>query len=221
MFDICAFVCYNYSGDYMEVLTQRQNDTLKAIKNFMAENGYPPTVRELASILNLSSPATIQAHLDMLEKKGYIKRRGNMNRTIELLVENEYIKNNDSTTNIPLLGKVTAGSPIEAIENPNEFFTIPNQLIPRGKEVFALNVSGESMINAGIFDNDIVIIEKNNIAKNGDIVVAMNDDNEVTIKRFFKEKDHFRLQPENDLMEPIILNNVNIIGKLIGLYRKF
>ena len=221
MFDICVFVFYNYSGDYMEVLTQRQNDTLKAIKNFMAENGYPPTVRELASILNLSSPATIQAHLDMLEKKGYIKRRGNMNRTIELLVENEYIKNNDSTTNIPLLGKVTAGSPIEAIENPNEFFTIPNQLIPRGKEVFALNVSGESMINAGIFDNDIVIIEKNNIAKNGDIVVAMNDDNEVTIKRFFKEKDHFRLQPENDLMEPIILNNVNIIGKLIGLYRKF
>lgn len=221
MFDICVFVCYNYSGDYMEVLTQRQNDTLKAIKNFMAENGYPPTVRELASILNLSSPATIQAHLDMLEKKGYIKRRGNMNRTIELLVENEYIKNNDSTTNIPLLGKVTAGSPIEAIENPNEFFTIPNQLIPRGKEVFALNVSGESMINAGIFDNDIVIIEKNNIAKNGDIVVAMNDDNEVTIKRFFKEKDHFRLQPENDHMEPIISNNVNIIGKLIGLYRKF
>ena len=203
----------------MEVLTKRQKDVLNVIKKYIATNGYPPTVREIAEIMKLSSPATIQVHLDMIEKKGYIKKHGNMNRTIELLVNNEY--ENTQAIDIPLLGKVTAGSPIEAIENPNEYFTVPNSLVNGKKEIFALNVSGDSMINAGIFDNDIVIIEKSNTAHNGDIVVAMNDDNEVTIKRFYKEKNHFRLQPENDYMEPIILDNVTILGKLIGLYRAF
>ena len=122
---------------------------------------------------------------------------------------------------IPLLGKVTAGIPIEAIENPDEYFTVPSSMVNGKNEVFALNVSGDSMINAGIFDDDIVIIERTNSAKNGDIVVAMNDENEVTIKRFFKEDNHFRLQPENDYMEPIILDNVTILGKLVGLYRTF
>lgn len=205
----------------MDTLTKRQQDTLKAIKTFMADNGYPPTVREIAKIMDLSSPATIQAHLEMLEKKGYIKKRGNMNRTIELLVENEFDVKDDNMINIPLLGKVTAGNPIEAIENPNNFFPLPQEFIKKGKDVFALNVSGESMINAGIYDNDIVIIERANTARNGEIVVAMNEDNEVTIKRFYKEKDHIRLQPENDHMEPIILKTVKILGKLVGLYRKF
>lgn len=220
MFDKYSIVCYNVFGDDMEVLTKRQNDTLSAIKKFMADKGYPPTVRELASILELSSPATIQVHLDMLEKKGYIKKQGNRNRTIELLVDNEFKENNDIIS-IPLLGKITAGNPIEAIESPDNFITIPSFLIPRKREVFALNVDGESMINAGIFDNDIIIVEKTSIASNGDIVVAMNDENEVTLKRFFKEKDHFRLQPENDYMEPIILDSVSILGKAIGLYRQF
>ena len=204
----------------MKVLTKRQNDTLSAIKKFMSDKGYPPTVRELATILKLSSPATIQAHLDMLEKKGYIKKQGNRNRTIELLVDNEFKINND-TVSIPLLGKITAGSPIEAIENPNNFLSVPSFLIPLKKEVFALNVDGDSMINAGIFNNDVIIVERTNIANNGDIVVAMNDLNEVTLKRFYKEKNHFRLQPENDFMEPIILDNVSILGKAIGLYRQF
>ena len=203
----------------MELLTKRQKDVLNVIKKYIATNGYPPTVREIAEIMKLSSPATIQVHLDMIEKKGYIKKHGNMNRTIELLVNNEY--ENTQAIDIPLLGKVTAGSPIEAIENPDEYFTVPSSLINGKKEIFALNVSGDSMINAGIFDDDIVIIEKSNTAHNGDIVVAMNDDNEVTIKRFYKEKNHFRLQPENDYMEPIILDNVTILGKLIGLYRAF
>ena len=203
----------------MEVLTKRQKDVLNVIKKYIATNGYPPTVREIAEIMKLSSPATIQVHLDMIEKKGYIKKHGNMNRTIELLVNNEY--ENTQAMDIPLLGKVTAGSPIEAIENPDEYFTVPSSLVNGKKEIFALNVSGDSMINAGIFDNDIVIIEKSNTAHNGDIVVAMNDDNEVTIKRFYKENNHFRLQPENDYMEPIILDNVTILGKLIGLYRAF
>lgn len=203
----------------MELLTKRQKDVLDVIKKFMASNGYPPTVREIAEIMHLSSPATIQVHLESLEKKGYIKKHGNMNRTIELLVINEY--ENNHTMDIPLLGKVTAGIPIEAIENPDEYFTVPSSIVNGKNEVFALNVSGDSMINAGIFDDDIVIIERTNSAKNGDIVVAMNDENEVTIKRFFKEDNHFRLQPENDYMEPIILDNVTILGKLVGLYRTF
>ena len=172
-------------------------------------------------MLNLSSPATIQVHLNCLAEKGYISKGSNRNRTIELNVENEYIKKEELAVNIPLLGKITAGSPIEAIEQPNEFFPLPTNLVPKEKEVFALNVSGESMINAGIHDGDIVIIEKQNTARNGEIVVAMNDDNEVTLKTFYKENNHIRLQPENDTMEPIILDNVFILGKAIGLYRKF
>ena len=122
---------------------------------------------------------------------------------------------------IPLLGKVTAGSPIEAIENPFEFFTIPNNLVNSKKELFALNVSGESMINVGIYDGDILIVERRNTARNGETVVAMNSDNEVTVKTFYKEDGYFRLQPENDTMDPIILKEVTILGKAIGLYRKF
>ena len=205
----------------MEILTERQKEVLKVIKKYIASHGYSPTVREIGDTLGLSSPATVQSHFEALVRKGYIRKKDNANRTIELLVDNEYLEHNDSIISIPLIGKVTAGSPIDAIENPNEFFKIPTELVPKNKTLFALNVSGESMINAGIFDNDIVIIEKTNKANNGDIVVAINDDNEVTIKRFYKENNHFRLQPENDTMEPIILNSVTILGKLIGLYRHF
>lgn len=204
----------------MEKLTKRQEDTLKYIKEYIVSHGYPPTVREIATELNVSSPATVQTHLDRLADKGYIKKGSNKNRTIELMVENEYTKSNDSVIDVPLLGKITAGSPIEAIENPDEYFSLPAQLVPRKKEVFTLLVDGESMIEAGILDGDIVIVERANTARNGEIVVAMTEDNEVTLKTFYKETDHFRLQPENSTMEPIILNNVFILGKAIGLYRK-
>jgi repressor LexA len=204
----------------MEKLTKRQEDTLKYIKEYIVSHGYPPTVREIATELNVSSPATVQSHLDRLADKGYIKKGSNKNRTIELMVDNEYSKSTDSVIDVPLLGKITAGSPIEAIENPDEYFSLPAQLVPRKKEVFTLLVDGESMIEAGILDGDIVIVERANIARNGEIVVAMTEDNEVTLKTFYKEKDYFRLQPENSTMEPIILNNVFILGKAIGLYRK-
>ncbi|MDD2203231.1 MAG: transcriptional repressor LexA [Bacilli bacterium] len=204
----------------MEKLTTRQEETLKFIKEEIASNGYPPTVREIGKFLGLSSPATIQVHLSNLENKGYIKKENNKSRAIELLVKNEYANQNDEIVQVPLLGKVTAGSPIEAIERPDEFFALPSYLIPNKKEVFTLNVSGESMINAGIYDGDIVIVQRQNVANNGDIVVAMTDENEVTLKRFYKEKNHIRLQPENDLLKPIILPNVSILGKAIGLYRK-
>jgi len=204
----------------MEKLTKRQEDTLKYIKEYIVSHGYPPTVREIATELNVSSPATVQTHLDRLADKGYIKKGSNKNRTIELMVDNEYSKSTDSVIDVPLLGKITAGSPIEAIENPDEYFSLPAQLVPRKKEVFTLLVDGESMIEAGILDGDIVIVERANTARNGEIVVAMTEDNEVTLKTFYKESDHFRLQPENSTMEPIILNNVFILGKAIGLYRK-
>ena len=204
----------------MEILTKKQGEILDFIKVYVANHGYPPTVREIAKKLKVNSPATIHSHLNKLVEKKYIKKDDSKNRAIELLVDNEYLNKNESIVSIPLLGNIKAGLPIEAIENPNDFFDVPSYLIPKNKEVYALNVSGDSMINVGIYDNDIVLIEKQNIARNGDIVVAMNDENEVTLKTFYKEKGYFRLQPENDTMEPIILNNVTILGKAIGLYRK-
>lgn len=204
----------------MEKLTSKQEEILTYIKKFIAERGYSPTIRELCKICGLSSTATMFVHLKNLTQKGYINQTENKFRTIELNVLNEYDKNNNNVVQVALLGKVAAGNPIEAIENPNEFFNLPKELIPQNKEVFTLEVNGDSMINVGIFDGDIVIIKKQNTANNGDIVVAMTDENEVTLKRFYKENDHIRLQPENDNLNPIILNNCTILGKAIGLYRK-
>ena len=204
----------------MENLTKRQNEILDYIKKYTVSHGFPPTIREIGKALDLSSPATIHAHLANLEQKGFIRKQDSKNRAIELLVDNEYAKKDELTVEVPLLGKITAGSPIEAIEHPDEYFALPSYLIPKSKEVFTLNVSGCSMINSGILDGDIVIVEKQNTARNGQIVVAMTDENEVTLKTFYKENGYFRLQPENDTMEPIILNNVTILGIAIGLYRK-
>jgi repressor LexA len=202
----------------MEKLTNRQKDVLNYIKSYVANHGYPPAVREIGSALGLSSPATIQSHITALENKGYIKKTNSKYRSLEIVGNNEYL--NEDVVEVPLLGKVTAGNPIEAIEMPNEFFSLPAYLIPNNAEVFTLKVSGESMINAGILDGDIVIVQRQSVARNGDIVVAMTDENEVTLKRFYKEATHIRLQPENDTMKPIILPNCTILGKAIGLYRK-
>ena len=221
-FDIfCVNICVGGKIMKYNNLTSKQKDVLDYIKKFYADNKYPPSVRQIGHDLGLRSPATIHVHINNLIDKGYLKRSEYGNKLIELLVPNEYENQNEDVVNVPLLGKVTAGSPIEAIEVPNEFFALPTYLIPNKKEVFTLTVSGDSMINAGIFDNDIVIVERCNSAKNGDMVVAMNDDNEVTLKTFYKEDGYFRLQPENDFMTPIILKDVTILGKAIGLYRKF
>ncbi len=204
----------------MTTLTNRQNEILNYIKKYIATHGYPPTIREIGAAVDVSSPATIHAHLANLEKKGFIRKQETKNRALELLVENEFEPKNELIIEVPLLGKITAGSPIEAIEHPDETFAIPSYLVPKNKDVFTLNVSGTSMINAGILDGDIVIVERKNTARNGQIVVAMTDENEVTLKTFYKEDGYFRLQPENDTMEPIILDNVTILGIAIGLYRK-
>ena len=204
----------------MKELTKKQDEILQFIKKFIVSHGYPPTTREIGSALGISSPATINVHLSKLEQKGYIKKENSKNRALELLVNNEYEEKNENIIEVPLLGKITAGNPIEAIERPDEYFQLPSYLVPKNKDVFTLKVDGESMINAGILDGDIVIVERKNTARNGEIVVAMTDENEVTLKTFYKETDHFRLQPENDTMEPFIFKNITILGKAIGLYRK-
>lgn len=204
----------------MEKLTRRQEEILTYIKEYIVNSGYPPTIREICKAVGVSSPATVHAHLANLENKGFIKKEDTKNRAIEVLVKNEFASKDELVVEVPLLGKITAGSPIEAIEQPDEYFSLPSYLIPKNKDVFTLNVSGCSMINAGILDGDIVIVERQNTARNGEIVVAMTDENEVTLKTFYKENNYFRLQPENDTMEPIILENVTILGKAIGLYRK-
>lgn len=201
-------------------LTKRQAEILNFIKKYIAEHGYPPAIREICAGVGLNSPATVFVHIKNLENLGFIRQTDSKFRTIELLVDNEYIEKDNDIIKVPLLGKITAGNPITAIEQPNEFFDLPAALIPKNGEVFTLHVSGESMINKGIYDNDYVIVKKQNNAKNGDIVVAMTEENEVTLKTYYKEKDHFRLQPENDTMEPLLFDNITILGIAIGLYRK-
>lgn len=202
-------------------LTKRQKDILEYIKKFSAEKKYPPSIREIAANFSLSSPATAHVHVKKLIEKGYLTRGTGSNHLLELQVPNEYEKRSDDVITVPLLGKVTAGNPIEAIEVPDEVISLPSYLLPKRKEVFTIRVEGDSMINAGIYDKDIVIVEKSKTAKNGDIVVAMDEENQVTIKRFYRENDYIRLQPENDYMLPIILKEATILGKAIGLYRKF
>ena len=202
-----------------DILTKRQEDVLTFIKKYSAEHGYPPSIREICLGVGLNSTATVFVHVKNLESKGYIKTENNKVRTIELLVDNEYIKNNEDVIKVPLLGKITAGSPILAIEQPDEFFDLPQALIPKNGNCFVLHVNGTSMINKGIYDNDYVIVKRQNTANNGDIVVAMTDEDEVTLKTFYKENDHIRLQPENDTMDPLIFDNITILGKAIGLYR--
>lgn len=203
----------------MTKLSKRQQDILDFIKQEVKSKGYPPSVREIGEAVGLASSSTVHGHLSRLETKGLIRRDPTKPRAIEILdFESENIPK-QNVVNVPLLGKVTAGMPITAIENIEEFFPLPEQLAPTDENIFMLEIVGESMIEAGILDGDYVIVRQQQTANNGDIVVAMTEDDEATVKRFFKEKDFFRLQPENSTMAPIILNNVSILGKVIGLYR--
>ncbi len=198
----------------------RQLEVLKFIHERVNAKGYPPTVREIGEAVQLSSTSTVHGHLSRLEKKGLIQRDPTKPRAIELTATGlEAI--GAQQQNIPLLGIVTAGEPILAIEEASDFFPIPPNLMNDSGQLFMLTIRGESMINAGILDGDQVIIRKQDIARNGDIVIAMTDEDEATCKRFYKETTHIRLQPENDYMEPIILPNVKILGLVVGLYRHF
>jgi len=195
----------------------KQSEIYEFLKNYTENKGYPPSVREICEAVSLKSTSTVHGHLKRLEKKGLIKRDPSKPRALEIA---ELAIPKTEIINIPIVGKITAGLPILATENVEGTFSLPLNFVKHDRELFILRVSGESMIKAGINDNDLAIIEKCNDASNGEIVVALIDDS-ATIKRFFKEKDHIRLQPENDTMSPILVDNCSILGKLVGIYRAY
>ena len=198
-------------------LTEQQDCILSYIKKVILNRGYPPTVREIGQAVGLNSSSTVHFHLASLEEKGYIRRDPTKPRTIEI-IDDCYNLVHREVVNVPVLGTVAAGQPLYAEENIENYYPIPSELLPNG-ETFMLKVKGNSMIKAGILNDDQIIIERLSTAENGDIVVALIDDS-ATVKRFFKENGHYRLQPENDAMEPIIVDHVEILGKVVGLLRK-
>lgn len=200
-----------------EDLTERQSGILDFIKQQIKSKGYPPSVREIGDAVGLSSSSTVHSHLSQLEKKGYIKRNAAKPRAIEVIDSNLYP--GKDMINVPVIGRVTAGNPILAVEDVEDKFPLPLDFV-KSEEVFMLNIKGNSMINAGIYNDDMVVIRKQNTASNGDIVVALLGE-EATVKRFYKEADYVRLQPENDEYEPIISKDVVILGKVTGLLRKY
>lgn len=202
-----------------EDLSQKQIEILLYIKKEIQTKGYPPAVREICKGVDLKSTSTVHGHLETLEAKGYIRKDPTKPRAIEILdKDDDFLLIKKKTLDVPIVGKVTAGSPILAVENIEDTYPVPLELA-EGHEVFLLKVQGESMIEAGILDGDLVLVQEQNVAINGDIVVALLED-EATIKRFFKEKDQIRLQPENQFMEPIYTKEVSILGKVTGLFRK-
>ena len=206
----------------MRELTKRQNEIFEYIKQTVHAKGYPPSVREIGEAVGLASSSTGHGHLSRLEEKGYIRRDPTKPRAIEIVTEQlgEPI-NMEETIHVPVIGKVTAGIPITAVENVEEYFPLPEHFTStHNSDIFILNVVGNSMIEAGILDGDKVIVRSQTIAENGDIIVAMTEENEATVKRFFKEKAHYRLQPENSSMDPIYLDQVTVLGKVVGLFRE-
>lgn len=195
----------------------KQSEIYNFIKAQIQLKGYPPAVREICQAVGLKSTSTVHGHLERLEKKGYIRRDPTKPRAIELIKDSVTRK---ELIDIPIIGKITAGQPILAVENVEDTFTLPLNFTKTKNELFMLRVSGSSMIEAGILDGDLAIIEKVNTCKNGEIVVALIE-NEATIKRFFKEKGHIRLQPENSTMSPIIVEDCSILGILVGIYRNY
>lgn len=203
----------------MPKLSGRQQAILEYIKKEVKQKGYPPSVREIGEAVGLASSSTVHGHLSRLEKKGLLRRDPTKPRAIEILDANQLNDEEEiRTVRIPVVGKVTAGIPITAVENVEEYFVMPENKVGNDT-VYMLRVEGESMIDAGILDGDYVIVRQQQVANNGDIVVAMTEEDEATVKRFFKENNYFRLQPENSTMVPILLPNVSILGKVIGVYR--
>lgn len=197
-------------------ITAKQSEILEYIKNEILNKGYPPSVRDICEAVNLRSTSSVHAHLETLEKNGYIRRDPTKPRAIEILDDNFNLVRRE-VVNVPIVGRVAAGEPILAVENIENYFPIPAEYMPNS-EAFMLKVKGESMINAGIMDGDHIIVEKDSDVHNGDIVVALLEDS-ATVKTFYKEQEHIRLQPENDSMDPIIVDDVEIVGKVFGVFR--
>ena len=197
-------------------ITAKQQEILEYIKETILKKGYPPAVREICEAVHLKSTSSVHSHLETLEENGYIRRDPTKPRTIEIL-DDCFNLTRREVENVPLLGSIAAGQPLLAQENIESYFPIPAEILPN-TDTFMLKVKGESMINAGIFDGDQIIVSRQSNAENGEIVVALLEDS-ATVKRFYKEEDYYRLQPENDFMDPIICKDVQILGKVIGLLR--
>ena len=197
-------------------LSEKQREILEYIKGEILSKGYPPAVRDICDAVHLKSTSSVHSHLETLEKKGYIRRDPTKPRAIEIVDESFYLLRKEMV-NIPMLGRVAAGTPLLAVENIESYFPIPAEYVPN-TETFMLKVEGMSMKNIGIMDGDYVVVQKQSHAVNGDKVVALIDDS-ATIKTFYKEDEHYRLQPENDEMQPIITKDVKILGKVFGVFR--
>ena len=211
--------------DYMPKITEKDYEILDFIHKQLSQNGYPPTVREICTAVNLSSPASVHARLNKLEEAGIIEKSSTKNRTMRLVnyTPRDYVEPDDTKEDyidVPVYGKITAGVPITAVEQLERQFPIPISYVGNN-EIFMLKVSGDSMINAAILDGDYIIVEKCPSAYNGDIVVALIDGTDATVKTFYKENGHYRLQPENDYMDPIIADDVEILGIVKGVFRMF
>lgn len=197
-------------------ITDKQKEILEYMKEQILQKGYPPAVREICKAVGLKSTSSVHAHLETLEKNGYIRKDPTKPRAIEIL-DDQFNLSRREMVNVPIVGTVTAGQPIFAVESIEDYFPMMPQFVGN-KQTYMLHVKGDSMINVGIFDGDLIVVQKQDTARNGEIVVALVDDS-VTVKRFFKEADHIRLQPENDSLDPIIVKDCQIVGKVIGLYR--
>ena len=197
-------------------ISSKQREILEYIKQEILNKGYPPAVREICEAVHLKSTSSVHSHLETLEKNGYIRRDPKKPRAIEIIDDNFNLTRRE-VVNVPIIGQVAAGQPLLAVENIENYFPIPTEFMPNA-ETFMLKVKGDSMINAGIFNGDKILVQKQSDAQNGDIVVALVDDS-ATVKTFYKEDGHFRLQPENDTMDPIIVNECSILGKVFGIMR--
>ncbi|MEF9997467.1 MAG: transcriptional repressor LexA [Lachnospiraceae bacterium] len=197
-------------------ISKKQLEILTYIKEQLLDKGYPPAVREICEAVNLKSTSSVHSHLETLEKNGYIRRDPAKPRAIEI-IDDTFNLTRRETVNVPIIGRVAAGEPLLAQENIENYFTIPMEFMPNN-ETYMLKVQGESMMNIGILDGDYILVEKQQTARNGDIVVALVEDS-ATVKTFYKEEGVYRLQPENDNMDPIIVNSVEILGKVIGVFR--
>ena len=199
-------------------ISDKQKEILEYIKSEILNRGYPPAVRDICEAVHLKSTSSVHSHLETLEKNGYIRRDPTKPRAIEI-IDDTFNLSRREVVNVPLLGRVAAGEPLLAVENVESYFPIPAEYMPN-EESFMLKIKGESMINAGIFDGDNILVQRQSTASNGDMVVALVEDSE-TVKTFYKEDGHYRLQPENDTMEPIIIEECTILGKVFGVFRFF
>lgn len=199
-------------------ISDKQKEILEYIKNEILNKGYPPAVRDICEAVHLKSTSSVHSHLETLEKNGYIRRDPTKPRAIEIIDDNFNLVRRE-VVNVPLIGRVAAGEPLLAVENIDTYFPIPAELMPNA-ESFMLKVKGESMVNAGIFDGDNILVQRQSTAQDGDMVVALVDDS-ATVKTFYKENGHYRLQPENDSMDPIIVEECTVLGKVFGVFRLF